>query len=132
MPSNGSTRATILFADDERALTTLFAAHLRRANFDVKIALDGAEARDAFLLDPASFDLLITDSSMPNLSGIELGEIVAQQGCPVLLTSGADSPEAAQHGWRFLEKPFSADQLVRAVEEVLQRAEESRERARPA
>src|ERR1700744_5955001 len=81
---NGSTRGTILFADDERALTALFAAHLRRANFDVKIALDGAEARDVFLVDPASFDLLIADSCMPNLSGIELGKIAAQQGCPVL------------------------------------------------
>ena len=46
--------------------------------------------------------------------------------------TGDYTPEAAEQGWRFLEKPFSADQLLRAVEDILKRSEQARERARPA
>jgi len=83
-------RKQILFVDDEESLTLLGADLLDDFGYTVTCAFNGEEALQLFQQKPGGFDLVITDESMPGISGIEL----AQELCcissltPVILCSG--------------------------------------------
>ena len=68
----------------------------------------------------ADYDVVFTDVVMPGKSGIELGEDVRRlyPGLPVVLTSGFSDVLAEQgtRGFRLLHKPYSIDELARALE----------------
>lgn len=79
----------ILFVDDEQALVQLGAELLADSGFEVDCAYSGPEALQLFQ-ERGDFDLLVTDESMPGMSGIELAQEVYRQSpsTPVLLCSG--------------------------------------------
>jgi len=80
----------ILVADDEEAIRELLGELLEDWGLDVVLCPDGAEARDAFADDPQGFDLVLTDQTMPRLTGMQLAKLVTrmQPGVPVLLCTG--------------------------------------------
>jgi signal transduction histidine kinase len=112
---------TILVVEDEPAVRSLVVRTLRRHGFTTLESASGPEALE--LLDGPDeppIDLLLTDAIMPGMTGIELIENVRRRHStlPVLLMSGytngeidADSP--------FLQKPFTADQLLTRIRELL-------------
>lgn len=107
--------------DDDTIRETLY--ELFSAEYDCQTA---ETAEKAFAkLDANSFDVVLTDISMPGVSGLELLAHVRRKfpGTPVIITSGIGDYERAQEvialgAFDFLVKPFTLD----AVENSVRRA----------
>jgi two-component system cell cycle sensor histidine kinase/response regulator CckA len=114
---------TILQVEDEPAVRQLFAQALTRAGYRVYEARNGQEALKVFDQHGDSIDLLLTDMRMPFMGGAELAQqLRARRSTLKLLcvsgyASGPDSGLAAD----FLAKPFSRDDLLNKVREVMER-----------
>jgi PAS domain S-box-containing protein len=80
----------VLVVDDEEMIREFMAVLLGGWGLDVSVLADGAAARDAFAADPARYDLVITDQTMPQLTGIELARELTRlrPGLPVILYTG--------------------------------------------
>ncbi|HEX8648458.1 MAG TPA: PAS domain S-box protein [Thermoleophilaceae bacterium] len=115
--------ATILVVEDEEPVRTLTERILASAGFVCLAAGDGDEALDVFEAHRDEIDLILTDVVMPRVSGPELAERVGAGGPPVLFMSGY----ADQRLPGMLEKPFSADQLLRAVSAARESAARERQ-----
>lgn len=117
---------SILFVDDEVSMVRTFGAALRRFGYRVTTFTSAGEALEALRRDPTAFHLVITDYSMPHLSGIDvaLEAFHLRPGLPLLLTSGFVSEqvqgEIKAAGIRHtLRKPSSLEELSEAVHEAL-------------
>jgi CheY-like chemotaxis protein len=119
---------TIMLVEDNAILRELLQRTLERAGFSVLAAADGAEALQLCRQHRGTFRLVVSDLAMPQLNGIELSERI-KSGCPeakfLFITGFADQfPELdawLKNGADILEKPFSPSELVRRVEEMLNR-----------
>jgi CheY-like chemotaxis protein len=113
----------ILFVDDEPALRQNAEDLLTNLGYRVVLAADGAEALDLLRRDPDACDLLVTDTTMPRMTGIDL--VVAARKLipqlPVILCSGQGDPPSGIRpaGVRFLTKPITATELAAAIAQVL-------------
>lgn len=111
----------VLIVDDEVAISKVMAALLRRQGYDVDVAGNGTEAFQRIHREPA-IDVVITDQTMPVMTGAELIEQLRARGIqtPIILMSGygaAISEERMaqlQHVSR-LDKPFVIDDLLRTL-----------------
>lgn len=83
-------RVRILYVDDEDALVELMKRALGRLGFAVTASSDPLAALAAFGAEPGSFDVVVSDLSMPRLSGLELARrvLAIRPDVPVVLTSG--------------------------------------------
>jgi len=115
----------ILYVDDEEALVYLATRKLEHLGYKVSGFTDAETALREFRLRPGDFDLVVTDVSMPRMSGLELArELIAlRPNIPVIATSGYVRPEdeakAEQIGVReFLLKPVKIDALVNTLGNV--------------
>lgn len=123
--SSGGTE-TILFIDDEEMLTEWGQAALERLGYTVTAVNSGKEALNIFSSDPSRFDLVITDHTMPGITGIQFARelLKLRPGIPIILCTGHSetvSPEIAREvGIReYLMKPLAKHELVEAVRRVL-------------
>jgi two-component system cell cycle sensor histidine kinase/response regulator CckA len=114
--------------EDEPLIRELSRDMLERQGYRVILASNAKEA-EQIGCSAGSFDLLITDTVMPNITGTELARRLraAHPGLKVLYISGyADDPperdETGADGAAFLQKPFSADSLGRKIRQMLSRA----------
>ncbi|MGE3539639.1 MAG: response regulator [Candidatus Tectimicrobiota bacterium] len=80
----------ILFVDDEEPLASIHQEALSRLGYTVVVHTDSRVALDTFRAAPADFDLLITDHTMPHLTGVELIQAVRRlrPHLPVILCTG--------------------------------------------
>jgi CheY-like chemotaxis protein len=110
----------ILLVDDEPALRAGMARLLGESGYDVVTAADGLEALEHYQRDTRGFDLVLTDVTMPRMSGDTLAaELEARNaGVPVVFMSGYASGEAPASG-RLLPKPVAEDVLLKTIREVL-------------
>jgi two-component system OmpR family response regulator len=113
--------------DDDLANRRLNSLLLTRSGYEVDTAEDGQGGWEA--LHAHHYDLLVTDNTMPRLSGLELVKKLrsAQMMLPVVLASGTlGIAELNSNKWlritATLWKPFTADQLLEAVKEALRAA----------
>jgi DNA-binding response OmpR family regulator len=116
--------ARILLAEDDEAVSAFVLRALKLRGHEVSVAGDGLAALDA--LEAGNFDLLLTDIVMPGMDGIALA-LKASRDRPdmkILMMSGyaherqrAHNLEALIH--RVLTKPFSLEEVCKAVEEAL-------------
>jgi two-component system cell cycle sensor histidine kinase/response regulator CckA len=115
-------RETILLVEDEPAVRQLFAQALGRAGYRVYEARNGPEAVKVFEKHSDAIDLLLTDMRMPFMGGAELAQQLRArcQTLKLLCVSGYPSAESDVI-WDFLAKPFSRDDLLAKVREVLDR-----------
>jgi DNA-binding NtrC family response regulator len=118
----------LLVVEDEPSVRQLTKILLEKAGYRVLIAANAQEAGELFQRHGDSIALLITDVVMPGPSGPALLRHLSEQrhGLKVLYMSGyADdavpSQGALDPGAVFLQKPFTADRLVRKVREALER-----------
>ena len=112
-------KSRILIVDDANLVRLYYRGILESAGFDVEEALNGLEALEKVLADPA--DMVIVDINMPQMDGITFIETLRRQALPfssipVLVTSteaGAKDFEAVRMagGNYYLVKPISADVL---------------------
>ena len=116
----------ILLVDDERAVVEVTRQILEMLGYRVTTRMNGAEALQAFLAAPGQFDLVITDFTMPRMTGLELaGEILAVRSrLPVILCTGfserVSEEKAASAGIRALVlKPLKMQEFARLIRSVL-------------
>jgi two-component system, cell cycle sensor histidine kinase and response regulator CckA len=116
-------RETILLVEDEPAVRQLFAQALTRAGYAVHEARNGQEAIKIFDEHVDSIDLLLTDMRMPYMGGAELAHQLRsrRRTLKLLCISGYPGNLDADLASDFLAKPFSRDDLLRKVREVLDR-----------
>ena len=118
----------VLLVDDEIAVTRGTRRLLRRLGYQVEVRHDGASALALFLEDPSAFDVVVTDHSMPGLTGTELARAIrkVRPGLPVLLTTGFDARlrlEADEALFAaVLLKPFGGQELGAAIRAAVDEA----------
>ena len=112
---------TILLVEDEPAVRQLFAQALKRAGYSVHEARNGQEAMKLFDLHGESIDLLLTDMRMPYMGGAELAHHLRgrRRTLKLLCISGYPGHLDPELAMDFLAKPFSRDDLLKKVREVL-------------
>jgi DNA-binding response OmpR family regulator len=120
--------ATILVADDEQDIRELVAYRLSRSGYTIIEARDGEEAFQ--LAADQSPDMAVLDVMMPRLNGFDLTERLrltpATQRLPILLMSASVQEADISRGFAagadgYLTKPFTPDQLLTRVRDVLSR-----------
>lgn len=117
----------ILVVDDEPVVRDLTVEILRRCGYEPHGIASARAALD--LLERESFDLVLSDVVMPDMTGVELlDELRAREhDVPVLLmTGGSQEPERTTKALRLganglLYKPFSRAELTAAVESAVRR-----------
>jgi PAS domain S-box-containing protein len=120
----------VLYVDDEASLVTLARRALERLGYQVTGHHDPAQALQDFNARPDAFDVVVTDLSMPGMSGFELarGVLATRPDIPLLLTSGYVRPqdEEAAHniGVRaVILKPNTAEDLGKVLDRLFQERE---------
>jgi CheY-like chemotaxis protein len=124
MSNNTTTSlATILLVEDEPAVRQLFAQALSRAGYAVFEARNGQEAVKLFDQHGETIDLLLTDMRMPYMGGAELAHHLRgrRRSLKLLCISGYPGSLDPDLSSDFLAKPFSRDDLLKKVREVLDR-----------
>ena len=118
-----ATRETILLVEDEPPVRQLFASALTRAGYRVFEARNGQEALALFAQHEGDIELLLTDMRMPYMGGAELARTLRAKNpaLKLLCISGYPGADQDQLGADFLAKPFSRDDLLAKVREVLDR-----------
>ena len=116
----------ILLVDDEDLIVRMGQKMLSRLGYTVVGATDAEEALETFRADPEAFDLLMTDQTMPGLTGDALIREVRQirPAMPVVLCTGysqvMDAEKAKEMGIdAFVMKPLEGDQVGQIVSQVL-------------
>lgn len=115
----------VLILDDDEQITTLVQAMLTRAGYTVAVESSGNRALQA--IGDHEFRLLITDILMPEIDGIDVIQqsrrrqpnlkIIAMSGGRRKITADFNLKSARMLGAsESLEKPFTKDQLLKAVE----------------
>ena len=112
---------TILLVEDEPAVRRLFAQALSGAGYTVYEARNGQEAIKVFEEYGDAVDLLLTDLRMPYMGGVELAEQLRERNpaMKLLCISGYPGSLDPQLAVDFLAKPFSREDLLKKVREVL-------------
>jgi len=116
---------TILLVDDEDDARALARRILERNGYRVLEAHNGAEGLRVCQQHEDRIDLMITDVIMPELTGVQLAERVAETRTDtrILFTSGYGKSATGQHvlghNTPFLQKPYTVESLTRKVREVL-------------
>jgi DNA-binding NtrC family response regulator len=116
-------RETILLVEDEPAVRQLFTMALTRAGYKVYEARNGQEALKVFDQHGEAVDLLLTDMRMPFLGGSDLVKQLRsrRKTLKLLCISGYAGGAELEFAGDFLAKPFSKDQLLAKIREVLDR-----------
>ncbi|MBX7256562.1 MAG: PAS domain S-box protein [Candidatus Hydrogenedentes bacterium] len=123
-PGNGE---HILLVDDEEVILQLGRLLLGRLQYRVTTVASPSEALKLFQEAPMYFDLLLTDHTMPKMTGTELADAAhgVRPDLPVILTSGLNESTrilSATSGGPvlFIKKPFTASELARTLRTALE------------
>jgi CheY-like chemotaxis protein len=116
----------ILFVDDEEALMEMGEEILAELGYEVTSRTSSREALSLLKQDPFRFDLVITDQTMPDMTGIELArEVLALRAdMPIIMCTGfshlVDDSKAKAAGIRaFAMKPLTKREIARTARKVL-------------
>ncbi len=117
-------RGRVLVVDDEEQVARVAAIVLARLGFDTEVVVDPAEAWARFQASPDAYRLVVTDMTMPGMSGLEVGMRIRglRPEFPIVLMSGYSAEDVAAHDQGFtirVDKPFSAQMLRDAVRTAL-------------
>ena len=122
---------SIMVADDDRMVRRILGAKLRGLGYEVVEATDGKEALK--MVEEEAPDLVITDSMMPRLSGLQLVRRMRESpqeevsSVPVIMITSrgaeADVVEGLESGLDdYVTKPFSPDEIAARVRAMLRRS----------
>jgi len=118
----------ILLVDDEKVMVDVTKQILERLGYAVVATTSSIVALEAFQEEPDEFDLVITDQTMPNMTGTQLArELIAiKPDIPVILCSGypenVNLEEVQSIGIKkFITKPISKQDIAAFIREVLDR-----------
>jgi signal transduction histidine kinase/ActR/RegA family two-component response regulator len=121
----------VLVVDDDKEVADMAEQMLKRLGYKVTARTNSVEARDLFLADPAKFDVVITDQTMPRLTGAELAKelLGARPDIPIILISGFSEmitgTKIRKLGIRhYIMKPLVGGELAAAIRRVVDEQEE--------
>ena len=116
----------ILFVDDEESLVEMGEDVLAELGYEVTSRMNGRQALALLKGDPSRFDLVITDQTMPEMTGIELAkEILAiRADMPIIMCTGfsyvVDADKAKAAGIKaFAMKPLTKREIAKTIRKVL-------------
>ena len=120
---------TILFVDDEPALVTMSKKMLELLGYKAVTRTSSIEAYELFRHDPSRFDLVITDMTMPNMTGEKLaGKILSiRPDIPIILCTGYSEQITAKRArdlgiQAFAMKPLVMKDMAATIRKVLDQA----------
>ncbi len=116
----------ILIVDDEAPILKIESRILKRFGYTVTASISSVEALEVFRSHPNNFDLVITDMTMPKMTGEKLAAalIEIRSDIPVILCTGysqklSDKDIGAKGIRKVILKPVAIDNLVKSVRKVL-------------
>jgi CheY-like chemotaxis protein len=116
----------ILIVDDEESMVDVGRKRLERLGYQVEARTNPLEALELFRADPDQFDLVITDMTMPHITGDKLVKMILKirPDIPTVLCTGfsekIDEEKAKEIGIRgYIEKPFDKGKLSWLVRKAL-------------
>jgi len=120
-------KENILIVDDEEDLVArVLKKILEDLGYNVIAKYSGIQALKAFCEEPDWFDLVITDQTMPRMTGIELSQklLAIRSDIPIILTSGFSQviPSEMIHKIgikKFIMKPFEIEELAHLIRKLL-------------
>jgi len=119
-------KGRILIVDDEETVCQYLADMLQRFGHEVYVKTSGVEALEAFRARPNDYDVVITDQTMPHLTGLTLADNIRQirPDISVILCTGytelITADEASSFGIKkILMKPVTMKQLEKIIESIL-------------
>lgn len=116
----------ILFVDDEQALVDIGRRMLEKLGYKVTTRVSSVEALELFRAKPGQFDLVVTDMTMPNMTGDRLAKELMQirADIPIVLCTGYSeciSKESAKKTGikEFIMKPLAMKELADAIRNTI-------------
>jgi CheY-like chemotaxis protein len=118
----------ILLVDDEPAVVEMLEIQLKRLGYKVTCSVKPEDALKLFRQDPHGFDVVITDLTMPKMTGLELAEKLSfiRPGLPIILCTAmnqavSSTPDLKEAGISLvIQKPASRSEMAQAVRTVLE------------
>jgi CheY-like chemotaxis protein len=121
-----SGKGTILVVDDNETVMKMMQQMLQRMGYHPIAFSNSTAALEALRNDPQQFDLVITDLTMPHLSGLELAGEIQQlhQALPVVIMTGYGDNLNEQNRKKFgiqrvMPKPIMMNELAEVLNEIL-------------
>ena len=118
----------ILFVDDEQALVDIGRQMLEHLGYELITRTSSIEALELFKTEPDAFDLIITDMTMPNMTGDKLAKAMMKirPDIPIILCTGFSERITEENAWeigirKLAMKPLAMRYLAEAIREVLGR-----------
>ena len=118
----------ILFVDDESPIVEFNKQRLERLGYTVETKTDPVAALALFSSNPAAFDLVITDMTMPHMTGDVLTQelLKIRSDLPIILCTGYSARMSEEKAMdvgikKYIEKPIEMENLARSIREVLNR-----------
>jgi PAS domain S-box-containing protein len=119
-------KETVLFVDDEETIVRLGKELLTQLGYTVEVYTSSVKALNVFRLDPHRFDLVITDQTMPALTGEALSRelLRIRPDLPIILCTGFSHVMSAEKAkalgiQAYLMKPLAIRDLVPIIRHVL-------------
>ncbi len=116
----------ILLVDDELAITEMAKQMIEGLGYEVVASTNSSEASELFSADPNQYDLLITDMTMPKMTGLQLSQKIFEirPDTPIILCTGfsdqINEKKAKASGIRgYIEKPMRTNIVARMIRTVL-------------
>ncbi len=121
---------SVLFVDDEESIMNIGQRMLERLGYKVEATMSAADALKRFRLSPDKYDLVITDMTMPQMTGIALTEKLMRirPEIPVIICTGysalIDEEKAKTMGIAaYVMKPISTQKIAKLIRRVLDGSE---------
>ncbi len=119
-------KENVLVIDDDETVATTIEIMLENLGYKVKAFTRGKKALELFLEDPSAFDIVVTDSIMPEINGEELARQVnsIRKDLPIILITGLSHESSAGRkkppGVRkIIYKPFSPSEISNVIRNVI-------------
>jgi len=115
----------VLIVDDEPGLGIFMAEIVKNQGYKETLVVDSIEALKLFSRDPGRFSILITDQTMPGMTGVELIDKLHEirPDLPVILCSGyseqINSMAVSKRNFHFLSKPVDKNELLLKISELI-------------
>jgi CheY-like chemotaxis protein/signal transduction histidine kinase len=126
-PPMAKNRERIMVVDDESAIRDLTAQFLLKAGYLVDTFSNGMDAFNALSQEPHGWDLVITDQTMPGMTGNQLAAqvLLLRPHLPIILCSGYRSMQTGNQGtppgvFVSLQKPVDRNTLLLQVAKALE------------
>ncbi len=121
----------ILLVDDQEHIVEMVRQMLERLGYHITARTNSIEAFEAFRATPDKFDLVITDMTMPQMTGVTLSEKLKEirSNIPVIICTGyssmIDEEKAKAIGIDgYVMKPIVIREIAKTIREVLDKRQE--------